>query len=97
MRLLHLSFVHLSFATLAAILSFGMSSQTLAGVKNIVLVHSLNVDGSGWHAVYDILAARDYRVSIVPSPPDGYNHALDDPRKGMTAFVGKPTPQFRSC
>jgi pimeloyl-ACP methyl ester carboxylesterase len=36
--------------------------------KNIVLVHGAFADGSGWRGVYDELAQRGYRVSIVQNP-----------------------------
>ena len=37
-------------------------------VNNIVLVHGAFADGSGWRGVYDELAARNYRVTIVQNP-----------------------------
>ena len=40
----------------------------LAKVKNIVLVHGANVDGSTWRGVYDRLTAEDYKVTIVQMP-----------------------------
>src|SRR6516225_1253810 len=40
-------------------------------VKNIVLVHGANTDGSGWRGVYDILTKDGYRVSIVQQPLTG--------------------------
>lgn len=38
------------------------------GIRNIVLVHGAWADGSGWKAVYDILAAQGYNVTIVQNP-----------------------------
>ena len=43
-------------------------SQTVSGVKNVVLVHGGFVDGSGWQGVYDLLKKDDYNVSIVQNP-----------------------------
>ena len=37
-------------------------------VKNVVLVHGAWADGSGWEAVYKILKAKGYRVTIVQNP-----------------------------
>src|SRR5712675_197332 len=41
---------------------------TLAGVKNIVLVHGGFVDGSGWQGVYKALKKDGYAVTIVRNP-----------------------------
>jgi pimeloyl-ACP methyl ester carboxylesterase len=40
-------------------------------VKNIVLVHGANTDGSGWRGVYDILTKDGYHVSVVQEPLTG--------------------------
>ena len=40
-------------------------------VKNIVLVHGANTDGSGWRGVYDILTKDGYHVSVVQNPLTG--------------------------
>lgn len=37
-------------------------------VKNVVLVHGAFADGSGWRGVYNELAGRGYRVTIVQNP-----------------------------
>lgn len=37
-------------------------------IRNVVLVHGGFVDGSGWQAVYDLLSADGYRVSVVQNP-----------------------------
>lgn len=37
-------------------------------VKNIVLVHGVWVDGSGWKLIYDILVKGAYHVSVVQEP-----------------------------
>jgi pimeloyl-ACP methyl ester carboxylesterase len=42
--------------------------STAAPVSNVVLVHGGFVDGSGWQGVYNILANRGYRVSVVQNP-----------------------------
>jgi pimeloyl-ACP methyl ester carboxylesterase len=40
-------------------------------VKNVVLVHGANTDGSGWRGVYDILKKDGYHVSVVQEPLTG--------------------------
>ena len=40
-------------------------ANTLAGVRNVVLVHGGFVDGSGWEGVYQALKKNGYTVSIV--------------------------------
>ena len=42
--------------------------NTLAGVKNVVLVHGGFVDGSGWEGVYQALKKEGYTVAIVQHP-----------------------------
>jgi pimeloyl-ACP methyl ester carboxylesterase len=43
----------------------------LDAVKNIVLVHGANTDGSAWRGVYDILRKDGYHVSVVQQPLTG--------------------------
>ncbi|XZF16347.1 alpha/beta hydrolase [Chitinophagaceae bacterium MMS25-I14] len=43
-------------------------AQSSAGVKNIVLVHGAFADGSGWEAVYHMLAGHGYNVTVVQYP-----------------------------
>ena len=42
-----------------------MSEDT---IRNVVLVHGGFVDGGGWRAVYDLLKADGFRVSVVQNP-----------------------------
>src|SRR5271155_3021942 len=42
-------------------------------VRNVVLVHGAWADGSGWKAVYDILAKDGYNVSIVQEPETSFS------------------------
>lgn len=46
----------------------GQAAAEPARVNNVVLVHGAFADGSGWRGVYDVLAARGYRVTIVQNP-----------------------------
>lgn len=39
-----------------------------ADIRNIVLVHGANVDGSSWREVYDRLTERDFNVTIAQLP-----------------------------
>jgi pimeloyl-ACP methyl ester carboxylesterase len=43
-------------------------ASTLAGVKNVVLVHGGFVDGSGWEGVYHALKKDGYTVAVVQNP-----------------------------
>jgi pimeloyl-ACP methyl ester carboxylesterase len=42
--------------------------STGAELPNIVLVHGAFVDGSSWRAVYDVLTADGYHVTVVQNP-----------------------------
>jgi pimeloyl-ACP methyl ester carboxylesterase len=42
--------------------------DTGSPIRNVVLVHGGFVDGSGWQAVYELLKADGYHVSIVQNP-----------------------------
>lgn len=46
-------------------------SAQVGAVKNIVLVHGVATDGSGWRGVHDILTKDGYRVSVVQQPLTG--------------------------
>src|SRR5262249_42819954 len=46
-------------------------SAAIGTVRNIVLVHGANTDGSGWRGVHDILIKDGYRVSVVQQPLTG--------------------------
>jgi pimeloyl-ACP methyl ester carboxylesterase len=43
-------------------------SAATGAVKNVVLVHGVFADGSGWRGVHDALTRRGYRVVIVQNP-----------------------------
>lgn len=57
--------------TFLAVLLFTSTAYAQTPVKNIVLVHGAFADGSGWEAVYKILKAKGYNVSIVGNPNTG--------------------------
>jgi pimeloyl-ACP methyl ester carboxylesterase len=51
--------------------AWGAKAATVDAVKNIVLGHGADTDGSGWRGVYDILRRDGYRVSVVQEPLTG--------------------------
>lgn len=63
---------HLQSLLLSGVMALGFatlqSDAARADVKNIVLVHGANVDGSTWRNVYDRLTAEDYKVTVVQMP-----------------------------
>jgi pimeloyl-ACP methyl ester carboxylesterase len=58
----------LTSSAMAVGLVAALSGVALAEVKNIVLVHGANVDGSTWRDVYDRLTVEDYMVAVVQMP-----------------------------
>lgn len=65
-----------------------------APAKNIVLVHGMLMDGSGWRAVNDILVRKGYKVTVVQEPLTGLDadvaatkRALDQ-QDGPVILVG---------
>jgi pimeloyl-ACP methyl ester carboxylesterase len=63
--------IALAAAVIAASPAAEAASAATGSVKNIVLVHGANTDGSGWRGVYDILTKDGYRVSVVQQPLTG--------------------------
>jgi pimeloyl-ACP methyl ester carboxylesterase len=69
-------------------------SKGIATVKNIVLVHGANNDGSAWRGVYDILTNDGYRVSVVQQPLTGLaddvaaTQRVMDRQEGPVILVG---------
>lgn len=43
-------------------------SARAAEIRNVVIVHGALADGSGWRKVFDLLAAKGYKVTIVQPP-----------------------------
>lgn len=63
-------------------------------VNNIILVHGAFADGSGWEAVFNILAKKGYNVTIVQNPltsleddVTAVNYAIDK-QDGPVILVG---------
>jgi pimeloyl-ACP methyl ester carboxylesterase len=62
----------LRIALAALVLALGPGNLTRAAtIKNIVLVHGANTDGSGWRQVHDLLTKDGYHVSVVQQPLTG--------------------------
>ena len=63
-------------------------------IKNVVLVHGGFVDGSGWEAVYKLLKAKGYNVSVVQNPTTSLaadvaaTKAVLDAQDGPVILVG---------
>lgn len=63
-------------------------------IKNVVLVHGAFADGSGWRAVYEILAQKGFHVTIVQEPLTSLEDdvaatkLLLDNQDGPTVLVG---------
>jgi pimeloyl-ACP methyl ester carboxylesterase len=58
-------------AIVAGSLALEVGAGERARVKNIVLVHGANNDGSAWRGVYDILTRDGFHVSVVQQPLTG--------------------------
>ncbi|WP_420003046.1 alpha/beta fold hydrolase [Arenibacterium sp. LLYu02] len=89
-------------ATVSAISSIGMTDQAYGQpsipddqvIRNVVLVHGAFADASGWRGVYEDLAERGYKVTMVQNPltsladdVDATNRALNR-QDGPTILVG---------
>jgi pimeloyl-ACP methyl ester carboxylesterase len=60
-----------------------------AQVKNIVIVHGAFADGSGWEAVYKILTAKGYHVTVVGNPTTSLT---EDVRRTKAALAEQTGP-----
>jgi pimeloyl-ACP methyl ester carboxylesterase len=71
-----------------------LSGAVMAEARNVVLVHGATMDGSGWHAVYDLLKAKGLSVSVVQLPHTSMTDDVAATRlvlsqqKGSTVLVG---------
>jgi pimeloyl-ACP methyl ester carboxylesterase len=68
-----------------AMLSASATAQTKTAIKNIVIVHGAFADGSGWEAVYTILKAKGYNVTMVQNPLS----SLEDDVAATTRILDK--------
>jgi pimeloyl-ACP methyl ester carboxylesterase len=60
--------VLLAASVLAASFASSINEISAQSVKNVVLVHGAFADGSGWKALYAVLAKKGYNVTIVQNP-----------------------------
>ena len=92
-----------SLRSLLGVLAFGSVVLSVAEpgaaiaaepVKNVVLVHGGFVDGGGWEAVYKLLKAKGYNVSVVQNPTTtlaadvAATKAVVDAQDGPVVLVG---------
>jgi pimeloyl-ACP methyl ester carboxylesterase len=63
--------IALAAMVVAASAALEARAAGIDAVRNIILVHGANTDGSGWRGVYDILKKDGYRVSVVQQPLTG--------------------------
>jgi pimeloyl-ACP methyl ester carboxylesterase len=63
--------IALAAALVAASPAVAAGPAAIGTVKNIVLVHGANTDGSAWRGVFDILTKDGYHVSVVQQPLTG--------------------------
>lgn len=59
-----------------------------AEVDNIVLVHGMNMDGSMWRPVYDLLVADDYHVTVVQLPQTSAEDDINATRRALDGLTG---------
>ena len=63
-------------------------ANTVAGVKNVVLVHGGFVDGSGWEGVYKALTKDGYTVAVVQNPTISLADDVAVTRRVLAAQTG---------
>ena len=71
--------ISLAAVLVAANPAVAAESAAVDAVKNIVLVHGANTDGSGWRGVYDILKKDGFHVSVVQEPLTGLSASTPSP------------------
>jgi pimeloyl-ACP methyl ester carboxylesterase len=64
-------------------------TQSVGGVKNVVLVHGGFVDGSGWQGVYDLLKKDGYTVSVVQNPTTSLADDVAVTKRALAALDGQ--------
>lgn len=62
--------------------------SAFAQVKNVVLVHGMNMDGSAWRAVHKRLAADGYNVIIAQMPMTSIEDDVSAVRRAITMANG---------
>jgi len=74
----------------ALLLAFGAAARAAppAQPASIVLVHGVLLDGSSWRGVYDILARRGWRVTVVQQPLTGFDEDIAATRRAIDQQEG---------
>jgi pimeloyl-ACP methyl ester carboxylesterase len=81
-------------STTLGVVATSASGQGVERINNVVLVHGGFVDGSGWEAVYNLLKAKGYNVSVVQNPTTSLaadvaaTKAVLDAQNGPAVLVG---------
>ena len=66
----------------------GTMAHAQTKAKDIVIVHGALADGSGWHAIYDILNKDGFHVTIVQEPLTGLAEDADATKRVIDAQTG---------
>lgn len=86
--------IAIAAVVVAASPAVGAKAARIDAVKNIVLVHGTDTDGSPWRGVYDILKKDGYHVSVVQEPLTGLSddvaatQRVIDQQDGPVILVG---------
>ena len=81
-------------STTLGIVAHSPAAESAERINNVVLVHGGFVDGSGWEAVYKLLKAKGYNVSVVQNPTTSLaadvaaTKAVLDAQNGPAVLVG---------
>jgi pimeloyl-ACP methyl ester carboxylesterase len=82
--------IAISFASIVGL----VQTTSAQSVKNVVLVHGAFADGSGWKALYTVLAKKGYHVTVVQNPLTSLEDDVTatklalDKQDGPTILVG---------
>src|SRR5258707_9880307 len=66
----------------------GTMAHAQTKAKDIVIVHGALADGSGWHAIYDILNKDGFHVTIVQEPLTGLAEDVDATKRVIDSQTG---------
>ena len=81
-------------STTLGIVGASPAAESAERINNVVLVHGGFVDGSGWEAVYKLLKAKGFNVSVVQNPTTSLaadvaaTKAVLDAQSGPAVLVG---------
>jgi pimeloyl-ACP methyl ester carboxylesterase len=70
------------------VLAGGRLCAQTPGVKNILLIHGVFADGSGWQGVFKILTAKGYNVTVVQNPCNTLEADVAAVKKAMDMETG---------